>query len=161
MTLDINGTIVPNFALLTHSDIDTSDDVEDVGGNLVCRTNLTTCCRGGDGLAQGFWYYPTGAIALFGFEGPLPGGQIYRYRRGAQVVRLRREVNSAATANGIYRCELADQNGVTQTRYVGLYTEGAGECRFVKHVECVIFVYNMLSSTNCRLFLSCRCGINI
>ena len=127
VTLDINGTIVPNFALLTHSDIDTSDDLEVVGGNLVCQTDLTTCCSGADGTPQGRWHYPTGGNVLFNFEGTLPSGQIYRMRRRTQVVRLRRELGSAATANGIYRCEVADKNGTMQTRYVGLYTEGVGE----------------------------------
>ena len=127
MSLDINGTIVPNFGLLLHNDIDSSDDPEDVGGNLVCRTDLTTCCRSADGLSQGDWYYPTGSNVLFNFEAQLPSGEIYRMWRGAQVIRLRRQLDSNATANGIYRCEVADQNGVMQTRYVGLYTEGAGE----------------------------------
>ena len=127
MSLELNGNFVFNFDLLTHNDIDTSNDPEVVGGNLVCRTDLTTCCRDTEGMSQGSWYYPTGEEVLFLFEGPLPSGQIYRPRRGTQVVRLRREVNSAATANGIYRCELADQNGIIQNRYVGLYTEGAGE----------------------------------
>ena len=127
VSLELNGNPVINFGLLAHSDIDTSDDREVVGGNLVCRTDLTACCRYDD--AQGSWYYTTGGRVLFNFEGSLPSGQIYRLRRGAQVVRLRRDGNAniAATANGIYHCEVADQNGVLQTRYVGLYTEGAGE----------------------------------
>ena len=127
MSLELNGNPVLNFDLLTHNDIDTSDDLEDVGGNLVCRTDLTACCRPADGLGQGRWHYPTGANVLFNFEGALPSGQIYRFRRGTQVVRIHRQLDSAATANGIYRCELADQNGVLQNRYVGLYTEGDGE----------------------------------
>ena len=127
VSLELNGNLVNNFGLLPHNDIDTSNDIEDVGLNLVCRTDLTTCCTSADGLAQGSWYYPTGGEVMFPFEDPLPSGQIYRFRRGPQVVRLRRELASTATANGIYRCRLADQNGVNQTRYVGLYTEGAGE----------------------------------
>ena len=127
VSLELNGSPVVNFGLLAHTDIDTSDDVDDVGLNLVCQTDLTTCCRGSDGGMHGNWYYPTGGRVTFPFEGPLPSGQIYRFRRGPQVVRIRRQLGSNTTANGIYRCELADQNGVNQTRYVGLYTEGAGE----------------------------------
>ena len=132
MSLELNGTAVPNFDLLGHSDIDTSDDLEVVGGNLVCRTDNTSCCRGGDNLnggGFGSWYYPGGDMVVFPFVMPLPAGVIYRQSRLTQTIRLYRD-NSAiitATANGIYRCEVADQNGVTQTRYVGLYTEGAGE----------------------------------
>ena len=126
MSLEHNGNPVPNFGLLTHSDIDTSDDNTSVGGNLVCRTDNTTCCSHADGGAQGNWYYPTDDVALFA-SGELPSGQIYRMRRSAQVVQLRRELDSTITANGIYRCEVADQNGTMQTRYLGLYTDGAGE----------------------------------
>ena len=154
VTLELNGNPVINFGLLAHNDIGTSDDFVDVGGNLVCRTDLTTCCTGADGLVQGQWYYPTGGLVLFNFQGALPSGQIYRFRRGTQVVRIRRDpnVNIADTANGIYHCEVADQNGVTQTRYVGLYTEGAGEYKFgIIIVLCCFYVHV------CR----CRCGINI
>ena len=141
VTLELNGNFVENFGLLEHSEIDTSDVVEDVGGNLVCRTDLTTCCTVAEGMAQGNWYYPTGGNVLFNFEGPLPSGQIYRFRRSAQVVRLRRQLGSTATANGIYRCEVADQNGVMQTRYVGLYTEGASEYKFgIIIVLCCFYV---------------------
>ena len=127
VSLELNGNLVDNFGLLAHDDIDTSNAAEVVGGNLVCRTDLTTCCRDSDGLGQGRWHYPTGGNVLFNFEGPLPSGQIYRFRRRTQVLWLRRELGSNSTANGIYRCEVADQNGVVQTRYVGLYTGGAGE----------------------------------
>ena len=125
---DINNNI-PNFALRWHSEIDSSNlDSNNVGHNLVCQTNLTTCCRDTEGVAQGSWYYPTGDAVFFLYQGALPSGQIYRLRRGPQVVRLYRNGSAdAATANGIYRCEVADQNGVTQTRYVGLYTGEAGE----------------------------------
>ena len=127
VSLELNGNLVDNFGLLAHTYIDTSNVAGVVGSNLVCRTDLITCCRHTEGMAQGKWYYPTGDEVMFPFEGPLPGGQIYRPRRDTQVVRLYRAENSASTANGIYRCEVADQNGVVQNRYVGLYTEGAGE----------------------------------
>ena len=138
--LELNGSFVCNFALLEHSDIDTSDDPAVVGGNLVCRTDNTTCCRGAEGLAQGEWYYHTGEVVVFA-SGGLPSGQIYRMRRGAQVVRLRRSGTAGTTtANGIYRCEVADQNGVLQTRYVGLYTEGASEYKFGIQVSVCFYV---------------------
>ena len=129
VSLELNGNLVDNFGLLAHSDIDTNDDLEVLGHNLVCRTDNTTCCNGPGHVAtsQGDWYNPTGGRVTFPSEGNLPSGQIYRVRTGPQVVRIRRQRDSAATANGIYRCEVADQNGVMQTRYVGLYTEGAGE----------------------------------
>ena len=164
VSLELNGIFVPNFGLLEHNETGT-DATGSVGSNLVCRTDNTSCCRGGDnpnGGGFGGWFYPSGNMAVFNgiYQ---PNGQLYRILRVTQGVQFRRDGSASitTTANGIYRCEVADQNGVTQTRYVGLYSVGAGDCGFVKHVECVIFVYNMLSSMNCRLFLSCRCGINI
>ena len=131
MSLELNGVAVPNFGLLGHSEIDTSDDPANIGSNLVCRTDNTSCCRGGDNPAGtggfGNWYYAIGDGVAHFFESPT-SGQIYRMQRGNQVIRLSREGSAAitATANGIYRCEVADQNSVMQTRYVGLYTNGAG-----------------------------------
>ena len=46
MFLERNGVAVTNFGLLGHGDIDQSDDPANIGSNLVCRTDNTSCCRG-------------------------------------------------------------------------------------------------------------------
>ena len=131
--LEVNGTFVPNFALLGHSEIGTSGDLEDVGSNLVCRTDNTSCCRGIDNPnvagGSGNWYNPDGVRVVFGFETVLIG-QIYHMLRGPQLIRLQRDgsANITAAANGIYHCEVSNQDGVNQTSYVGLYSDGAGKC---------------------------------
>ena len=132
VSLELDGSPFANFGLLGHSEIDPSDDeVGNTNTGLVCRTDNTSCCRGSDnpnGGGFGEWLYPNGTRVVFPFVMPLPDGVIYRQRRLAQTLRLFRD-NSAiitATVDGIYRCEVADQNGVMQTRYVGLYTEEAG-----------------------------------
>ena len=133
VSLELNSSPVLDFELLAHSDIDTNDPGS-VDTSLVCRTDNSACCRGGDNptgsTGFGDWFYPSGNMAIFPFN-MLPAGQMYRQRRLMQAVRLYRDGSASitATANGIYRCEVADQNGVIQTRYVGLYTEGAGELR--------------------------------
>ena len=144
MSLELNGTAVPNFGLLGHSQIDNSNDIASVGGNMVCRTDNTLCCRNENNpdstVGFGNWFYPAGAVAVFPYyylvlQHSLHGS-IYLMQRGTQVVRLRRELDSnTTTANGIYRCEVADQNGVNQTRYVGLYTEGAGKLIIVEYLK--------------------------
>ena len=131
VSLELTGTLVSNFGLLGHSEIGTSHDVDDVGSILVCRTDNTSCCRGADnpnGRGFGNWYHPDGSLMAFIFE-VLRNGEIYKMQRGTQVVRMIRESSASITTghNGIYRCEVANQNGVIQTRYVGLYTDGAGE----------------------------------
>ena len=129
VTLELNDTVVPNFGLLAHRDIDSSNN--SANGNLVCRTDNTSCCRKSDNHNRtgfGAWFYPDGVMIVFNGTSQ-PSGQIYRMLRNAQILRLRRvgNANITNTTNGIYHCEVADQNGVNQTRYVGLYTEGAGE----------------------------------
>ena len=57
MFLSLNGVNVPNdsYVLVSDIGIDTS--------NLLCNTNRSNCCRGGDhpnGIAQGHWYCPDG-----------------------------------------------------------------------------------------------------
>ena len=154
-SLELNGGPVVNFDLLKHNQIDTSDDPTSVGGNLVCRTDNTSCCSGPDnpnGNGFGSWFYPGGDVVVFTFDTNLPSGQIYLMRRGDQVIRLRRDNSTAstATANGIYRCVVADQNGTMQIRYVGLYTDitlGKLECTL-----CTVL------AANCHM---CRYGINI
>ena len=131
MFLELTDTLVSNFGLLAHSDIGTSHDVDDVGSILVCRTDNTLCCRDGDnpnGRGFGSWYHPDGSLVPFPYA-VLQSGGIYKMQRGTQVVRLIPESSASITTghNGIYRCEVANQNGVIQTRYVGLYTDGAGE----------------------------------
>ena len=130
VSLELNGIFVPNFGLLGHDETGT-DATGSVGSNLVCRTDNTSCCRGSDnpnGGGFGSWFYPGGDMAVFNGT-QQPDGQLYRILRVTQFVQLRRDGSAAITtlANGIYRCEVADQNGTMQTRYVGLYTEGAGE----------------------------------
>ena len=135
MFLESNGSSrsIPNFGLLGHSEIGTyTYDDPSIFPNLFCRTDNTSCCRGHDnpaGSGFGYWFYPSGNMVLFRFQSYYSRYNLYVIQRGPQFIRLYRHTN--ATANGIYRCELADQNGVVQTRYVGLYTEGAGEldCR--------------------------------
>ena len=128
VSVELNSIPISNYGLLGHGDIAT-----DGSGDLVCRTDHTQCCRNLDspgGVGHGSWYHPstyTGSEVRFSY-GPQVTGQIYHMRRGLQTILLRRDGGTGVTAaDGIYRCEVADQSGVTQTRYVGLYTDGAGE----------------------------------
>ena len=134
VSVELTGIPVSNFGLLGHSQIGTnhSHDVDDVGSSLlVCRTDNTSCCRGADspnGRGFGNWYHPDGSLVPFLYA-RLRSGEIYKMQRRTQVVRLIHESSANITTghNGIYRCEVANQNGVIQTRYLGLYTDGAGE----------------------------------
>ena len=68
------------------------------GANAVlCRTDLTTCCRE---QKQGNWTYPNGTVV----NNNGSGDDIYRDRRD-MVVRLHRR-NNATTPTGQYCCEV-------------------------------------------------------
>ena len=112
--------------LANHSYVDLSL-VGDASDNVVCHTDLITCCTGVQGSHRGDWYFPNGNRLQFSSE----GGDIFEFR-DAQGVDLRRR-NSATSPVGIYRCEIPtiavhddDDTSVRDTVYVGLYTGSGG-----------------------------------
>ena len=100
--------------------------LEDIGEGddaLLCKTNLTTCCRRPyteNWFALGYWFFPNGTIILSYF------GDIRSLytTRGLMVVGLNR---IRGGVEGIYSCEILDSMNVTQTIYIGVYTAGTGK----------------------------------
>ena len=97
--------------------------LEDIGENddaLLCITNLTACCRSGDGLTvSGKWFFPN--------KTQVPSNNISSdlYRdRGQMVVRMKRRRGGV---DGIYYCEIPDSMKVNQTIYIGVYNISTGE----------------------------------
>ena len=95
--------------------------LEDIGEGekdaLLCRTNLTACCRPPyvNGSSIGDWYFPNGSRV------PSSGNlntTFYR-TRGQMVVCLKRR---GGGEEGIYCCEISDSVNVTQTIYIGVYS---------------------------------------
>ena len=96
----------------------TLEDIGEYGGALLCRTNLTACCRPPyeNGSSTGNWYFPNGSSRV-----PSNGNlntTFYR-TRGQMVVRLN---HRRGGEEGIYRCEIPDSVDVTQTIYIGVYS---------------------------------------
>ena len=111
--------------LANHSYMDLSL-VGDYTDNVVCHTDLSTCCGSDQGVHRGDWYFPNGDRL------PIPGGVDIYEVPGAQRVDLRRR-NSATSPVGIYRCDIATiavhddtDISVRATVYVGLYTDSGG-----------------------------------
>ena len=111
-------------ALADHSyvDLSTVGSELDNSDSVVCHSDLSTCCSGGQGPHRGNWYFPDGTKLPFsGASVPIGLG------RGAQIAIIRRTSGSGPT--GIYRCRIAtnavhsdtDQS-LGETVYVGLYT---------------------------------------
>ena len=86
---------------------------------LLCVTPANvTCCSTAEtgGAPLGNWYFPN--------ETEVPTndtGWLFYITRGPGVVRLHRLYNLTAGVPGIYRCEIPDLIGGTQTLDVGLY----------------------------------------
>ena len=89
---------------------------------LRCLTDSTQCCRGSDnpnGGPLGEWYFPDGTLVP---DGTVSSRDIFR-NRGPSVVRLNRR-NNAQSPTGVYRCEIPDARGTTQSIFVGVDTNG-------------------------------------
>ena len=102
-----------------------SDDSDSV----VCHTDLSTCCSGGQGVHRGNWYFPNGTrLPFLGSNVPIGLG------RWAQIAIIRR-TGGATGPTGIYRCDIptvAVHNSDDSLRvsvYVGLYPANGGKLK--------------------------------
>ena len=117
----------PTLANHSYVDLSTVGSELDNSDSVVCHTDLSTCCSGGQGIHRGDWYFPSGTILPF-------TGTIY-LGRGDQRAIIRR-TGGATGPTGIYRCRIAtnavhrvtDQS-VGETVYVGLYPADGGKLR--------------------------------
>ena len=104
------------------------------GNEVVCHTDLITCC-GGEGYPdRGDWYFPNGDRL------PFPGDHPLVERRQFQQVELHRGVGSGSIPSGIYRCSIetravhsddSDDTTTRETVYVGLYDSGGDTTIFI------------------------------
>ena len=113
----LNGTTYQNNSLVA------LEDIGEGGDALLCMTDQPACCRhpytGAMGPAIGDWYFPNGTGV------PSSNNQWDFHRtRGQMVVYLHRKRGGE---NGIYRCVIPDANNVTQSIYIGVYTENTGK----------------------------------
>ena len=115
--------------LLNHSYVNIRDvgrpDNPDVRHDIVCHTDLATCCTSREGSDRGDWYFPNGTRL------PLPGGAHIFEARTAQQVGLRHTYNrflsNSPSLSGIYRCAIQTNNSdisVRETVYIGVYATG-------------------------------------
>ena len=138
------------IALPNHTYVNLSLVAGNGSHSVRCHTDLSTCCRGSEGIHRGDWIPPGSEESL-----PLPSdtsADIYQVQ-GDRRVTLRRR-NNADMPSGIYHCDIAtiavhDDNdtSVRESVYVGLYATG-GNC------------HNIVTMINKRLpFGSARSGL--
>ena len=127
------------------------------GDEVVCNTDLSTCCHGGGGPDRGDWYFPNGDRL------PFPGNHPLVERRLPQRVELSRGIGSGSAPSGIYHCSIetravySDYNTDTTTRetvYVGLYDSGGDHAIIIIHSEkyCKLYTRRMFA----RNILQCH-----
>ena len=100
-------------------------DISQVGNSVSvqCRTDLSTCCSGAQGIHHGDGYFPNGTRL------PFPDGSDIIESRQAQRVDLCRNRGTGPT--GIYGCDIetvaGNGDGMRVTVYVGLFTSDGGK----------------------------------
>ena len=70
------------------------------------------------------WYFPVNNSAI---QSGSSGSSLYR-NRGPSAVRLNRR-HQVTAPSGVYRCEIPDASGTSQSIYVGIYPQGDGEIK--------------------------------
>ena len=118
-----------NQTLSNHSYVDISQvgSVARSSDVVQCRTDLSTCCSGAEGIHRGDWYFPNGTMLTFPF-GNIPLTEV----RTTQMVVIRSV--DATGPTGIYRCDIPtaavhhhSEISLRDTVFVGLYTIEGGE----------------------------------
>ena len=132
MSLSLNGETVPNDGYVLVSDIGTDNN-----NALLCNTDRSDCCRGGDhpnGIAQGRWYRPDGMeVMSFTIEyaaDPTQARNFFYRSRGTGIVRLHRRGIPPQSQRGHFRCVIPDASGTNVTLYVNI---GESCCIIMNH----------------------------
>jgi len=113
--ITLNGVTYANNSIVTNTDIGTGSTA------LVCTTTYTPCCTSFYN-PETQWYFPNGSRVP---NNPnLPYQRTRRYDYFGRVILNR---NSESTTTGIFHCDIPDASGVTQSLYVGIYTNTTGE----------------------------------
>ena len=87
---------------------------------LFCLTNNTNCCRNQQYRRVSEWFFPNSTKVMPQFM----NGNIYR-NRGNSNIRLHRR-NNAMSPNGIFRCDIPDDDENNITLFIGVYAEQNG-----------------------------------
>jgi len=103
--------------------------LEDVGkdkDSVICWTDRQDCCHSTFtvGGSLGKWYFPDRSTVKFSADYELSDRKSPIYRnRGHQVVALNRRRGGE---DGVYWCEIPDEQGKMHSVYVGLYSAAGG-----------------------------------
>ena len=109
------GNNIPNNSYLNLTTVGNNGVLTN---NVMCYTDLNTCCSGTEGLDRGDWYLPNGNRLQF-------SGIVHEHRSN-QLVAL--QYTGSGGTSGIYRCDIetiaVNNNNGNVSLFVGLYTNG-------------------------------------
>ena len=96
--LTFMGETLPGHSYV---DLSTLGEIDNENDDVVCHTDLTSCCGGFARDDRGFWYFPNGDV-LPGAAGAATNPIVLM--RGPQVARLIRGTGPGDAPSGLYRC---------------------------------------------------------
>ena len=131
------GETLPNHSYVDLSRVGWIDS----GAEIVCHTDLQTCCGGSAGDDRGHWFFPNGTQLPNGsiFAGSIFASPLVERRRDTWRVDLHRGSIVGYTPSGMYHCFIetvavhSDDNFDTTTGeavYVGVYNTGGIICMY-------------------------------
>ena len=107
----LNSQLYPNNSVVTLTDI---GDIFN-GPALFCLTPSTDCCSAtetpNEAAVTREWYLPDGTV--------LPAITSFSREQVSSAVRLYR--NGATSPTGVFRCDVPDASGTSQSTFVGIY----------------------------------------
>ena len=107
----LDGRLYPNNSVVTLTDI---GDILN-GPSLFCLTPSTDCCSAtatpNEATVTREWYLPDGRLP--------PVDTSFSREQVSSAVKLYR--NGATSPTGVFRCDVPDANGTSQSIFVGIY----------------------------------------
>ena len=118
----------PNHGLVTTEDIGVDKSGMRLEEGLNCSTNNEQCCTGTSTMTTtASWHHGHTTIPVqLSNSSRTTGFYAFGMKRTGQAVYLfrNRAHSSPTVTDGIWRCTIPDQNGVQQTKYIGIYANG-------------------------------------
>ena len=95
----------------------TLEEIGEGDNSLLCLTNKSSCCSE---TSEGEWYGPYNMKILDNMD----SNADFYTSRGPSLVRLNK-VNDKPLS-GVFHCKIPDAQGINQTIYIGIYSNGSG-----------------------------------